>query len=349
MKKLLPAVLIILLILVVIIVVKNRMTDKTASQSFKRDHSLVVQVKPDTLDICSFNIQFLGSFKKRDDAALADILKGYDIVVVQELVAPPYDGVYPDGKAFTGDKEAAEFFDAMQGHGFSYLLSEEDTGTGDKNHKKSSSTEWFVSFYKPDIVSTASELPHGFLAEDRSNNDDYERVPYAFPFRSANGRLDFVLVSVHLQPGDRPAERERRAHELASIDGWIQQHDEVEKDFIILGDMNIYDAEELSEITPPGYLSLNDECRMTNTLSVSGKGEPYDHVMFNPAYTTEIDRAFDFVVIDLVSAMRPYWTLDAPYPGDPYVHNTFKQYYSDHFPVVFQMITPVQDDDGLAM
>ena len=260
-----------------------------------------------------------------------------------------YQAFKSDRKAYSGDKEAAEFFNAMQKHGFSYLLSEEDTGTGDKIHMKSSSTEWFVSFYKPNIVSTASQLPAGFLAEDRSNNENFERVPYAFPFQTANSNLDFVLVSVHLQPGNRPAERERRAHELASINEWIKENSSVENDIIILGDMNIYDAEELAEITPEGFVSLNDECRLTNTLSVSGKGEPYDHVMFDPTSTSEIDQTFDIVVIDLVEAMRPFWQEDAPYPGDPYVHNTFKQYYSDHFPVVFRLITPAHDDDGLAL
>ncbi len=349
MKKVLLALLIIILVILAIYFLTRQKPGSLESQAFKQDRMLINGENPDTLEVCSFNIQFLGSFKKRDDAALADILKDYDIVVVQELVAPPYDGVYPDGQSYTGDKEAAEFFDAMQSHGFSYLLSEEDTGTGDKIHKKSSSTEWFVSFYKPNIVSTASDLPQGFLAQDRSNNDDYERVPYAFPFRAANNRLDFVLISVHLQPGARPAERERRAHELASIGGWIDEHDDVEKDFIILGDMNIYSAEELTAVTPQGFISLNDECRMTNTLSTAGKGQPYDHVMYNPGFTTEIDAAFDLYVINLVEVMRPYWTADAPYPGDPYVHNTFKQYYSDHFPVVFRLITPMQDDDGLAM
>jgi hypothetical protein len=50
----------------------------------------------DTLTICSFNIQFLGHFKKKDDNALAEILKDSDIVVVQELVTPPIAGTYPD-------------------------------------------------------------------------------------------------------------------------------------------------------------------------------------------------------------------------------------------------------------
>ena len=349
MKKILVVSFVIILVAVIVYVLSSRKKGALESQSMQRDKLSIAAIWPDTIEVCSFNIQFLGSFKKRDDEALADILKDYDIVVVQELVAPPYDGIYPDGESYTGDTEAAEFFDAMQDHGFSYWLSEEDTGTGDDIHKKSSATEWFVSFYKPNIVAAAFDLPHGFLAEDRSNNADFERVPFAFSFRSSNHRLDFVLISVHLQPGDRPSERERRAHELSTISTWIEENSIAEQDHLILGDMNIYDAEELADITPPGFLSLNDECRMTNTLSIAGKGEPNDHVMYNPAATSEIDAPFDIFVVDLINAMRPYWQEDAPFPGDPYVHNTFKQYYSDHFPVVFRLITPMQDDDGVAM
>ncbi len=42
-----------------------------------------------TLEICSFNIQFLGHFKDRDDESLAALVKDFDIVFVQELVTPP--------------------------------------------------------------------------------------------------------------------------------------------------------------------------------------------------------------------------------------------------------------------
>jgi endonuclease/exonuclease/phosphatase family metal-dependent hydrolase len=346
MKKTIIFIIIGVVLLVVLWALFCNPKTTTVQQSSVLQDKDITSVATDTLEICSFNIQFLGSFKKRDDAALADILKSYDIVVVQELVAPPYDGVYPDGKSYKGDKEAAEFFDAMSSHGFVYMLSEEDTGTGDKIHQQSTSTEWFVTFFKPNAVSTASDLPSGFLAEDRSNHPDYERVPYAFPFRTRKGAMDFVLISVHLQPGDSPDERDRRAHELASIANWIDANDASEKDFIILGDMNIYDAEELSSVTPAGYLSLNDECRLTNTLSIdASKGEPYDHVMYHTVNTTEIDKDYDLTVINLIDVMKPYWTISEPYPGDPYDHNTFKQYYSDHFPVVFRMITPARDDD----
>lgn len=175
----------------------------------------------ESIDICSFNIQFLGHFKKKDDASLADILKNYDIVVIQELVAPPYEGKFPDDTDYTPDAEAAEFFDAMDSLGFKYVLSEEDTGTNNEIHKNTSATEWWVAFYMDDKVDPAVDLPSGFLADDRSNHDDYERVPYAFAFKTEDEKMDFVLISVHLKPGDSNADQSRRKHELETIASWM--------------------------------------------------------------------------------------------------------------------------------
>lgn len=299
----------------------------------------------ESLKVCSFNIQFLGSSKSRDDVALSKILKDYDIVVIQELVAPPYPGTFPDNTPFKPDAESAEFFDEMKSLGFKYSLSEEDTGTGDRNHINSFATEWWVSFYKPEKVKVASDLPSGFLAEDRTNHDNYERVPYAFAFRTNDENLDFILVSVHLKPGSPKASKERRKNELAAIANWVNDNDETEKDFIILGDMNIENQEELASATPAGFISLNDECVPTNT-NVNGP-KPYDHVMYNVTYTKEIDEDFDFKVVDLIAAMKIPWEESSTdsYPGDPYNHNEFRKYYSDHHPVVFIMTIPENDDD----
>jgi len=298
-----------------------------------------------TIAICSFNIQFLGNSTARDDAGLAEIVKGNDIVVVQELVAPPYAGVYPDGEAYDGDVAAAEFFEEMKSRGFEYVLSEEDTGTGPDIHKHSSATEWWVAFYKPESVDVANGLPHGFLNSDRSDNLNYERVPFAFAFRSKEGSLDFVLISVHLQPGKESTSKIRRHHELDSIARWIDKNDAIEKDFIILGDMNIEDCEELGQVTPKSFVSLNSNCLPTNT-NINGP-KPYDHVMYRPATTQfDIDSHYQFKVIDLISGMRSRWdegTLGA-YPGDPYDHNKFRRYYSDHHPVRFQMLVNADDD-----
>lgn len=295
------------------------------------------------ISVCSFNIQFLGNSRSRDDAALADVVAPYDIVVIQELVSPPYAGTFPDGKPVKPDPESAEFFDAMRGHGFQYVISEEDTGTGDKIHRNGSSTEWWVSFYKPNRVAPANDLPHGFLANDRSNHDYFERVPYAFGFRTLEAKLDFVLISVHLQPGDGPKNRARRAQELGAISAWIDSHDQAEHDFIILGDMNIENAKELNAVTPPGFISLNDECRPTNTNVNSPK--PYDHVMVNTTWTNEVDLTYDMQVINLLEEFRDDWHSSDPYPGAPYNHNAFRAVYSDHHPVVFHLTVPAADDD----
>ena len=302
-----------------------------------------------SLAIASFNIQFLGLSTRRDDPALAMILRDFDIVVVQELVAPPFAGKFPDGSDFKPDKEAAGFFLAMTSLGFDYELSEEDTGTGPDKHNNGSATEWWVVFYKADKVAPAAGLPTEFLDQDRTDNVHYERVPYAFAFRTPDNKLDFVLISVHLMPD--AGGKARRAEELATIAGWVDGHDAQEKDFIILGDMNMEDCDELGAATPAGLLSLNDECEATNTNVNAPK--PYDQVMYRPAFTREIDRPFDFRVYNLIEAMRPFWNSTDPYPGGSlnpiglpaYDHNKFRAFYSDHHPVVFKMLVPAVDDD----
>ena len=58
-----------------------------------------------------------------------------------------------------------------------------------------------ITYYKSNKVGPATDIPSGFLATDRSANPSYERVPYAFDFRTPDNNLDFVLISVHLAPG----------------------------------------------------------------------------------------------------------------------------------------------------
>lgn len=308
-----------------------------------------------SVSICSFNIQFLGQSTIRDNASLAELVSGYDIVVVQELLAPPYAGAFLDGAPFRPDPEATAFFDEMKSHGFRFVLSEEDTGKSASNKNNGSATEWFVVFYRPNGITTANDLPSGFLASDRTANVDYDRVPYAFSFRTRDNNLDFVLISVHLRPSPGTVNAARRKHELASIGRWVQSRNSPEKDYIILGDMNIESAAELISATPPGFKSVNyykadaqhpaDYCLPTNTNRNSRK--PYDHVMLNLTHTREYDSSSGFKVIDLVQAMRSKWPQpsDDPYPGDPYDHDAFRFVYSDHNPVVVQLIVPDRDDD----
>jgi len=299
------------------------------------------------LDIVSFNIQFLGNPKHRDEKALAALLSPFDIVAIQELVAPPYEGSFPDGTSYRPDQEAARFFDEMSASGFDFVLSEEDTGTNDGLHNNGTATEWWVTFYKPDLVELDTTLPHGFLAGDRSNHADYERVPYATAFRTLAGGNDFVLVSVHLKPGNSTADKNRRKHELDSVAAWVDTNDNVEKDFFILGDMNFKDCAEIMSITPTGYQALNTgaSCLTTNT-NVNGP-RPYDNVLLPATAANGLASGGHFTVVNLIEAMRVAWFEDFnhPYPGDaPYNHNAFRARYTDHHPVKFRLLIGSDDD-----
>lgn len=298
------------------------------------------------LTFCSFNIKFLGHYKDRKNDVLVNVLRDYDVVAIQELVAPPYPMQYPDGTAAKQDAQAAAFFDRMRAVGFDYVLSEEDTGRSMSNHSNGTGTEWFAVFYKPGQLASADDLPGDFLDADRSANPVYDRVPCAFGFRTTGGTLDFVLIDVHLAQGAGTAARTRRRGELAAIGRWVDEHDEAEKDFVILGDMNIEDSAELTQTTPTGFVSLNTGCLATNCAAVTGGGKPFDHVMYRASWTTEMDPTFGFQVVNLIEAVRPTWSAaDGPFPGDPYNATTFPLTYSDHHPVTFRMIVPEVDDD----
>ena len=140
--------------------------------------------KIDTISICSFNIQFLGHFKARDNNTLSKILKPYDIVVIQEMVAPPVSGTFPsNGQKYKSDVESKAFVSAMQEQGFSYWLSTEDTGPT-RNHVNSSASEWWITFYREAVVVPDSTRYFGFLDTALAGSLLFERVPFCLPFKS---------------------------------------------------------------------------------------------------------------------------------------------------------------------
>ncbi|MCK4513560.1 hypothetical protein KAW64_17550, partial [bacterium] len=117
--------------------------------------------------------------------------------------------------------------------------------------------------------------------------------------------------------------------------------------FIILGDMNIENEDELLDSAPAGFVSMNSECWPTNTNPNSPM--PYDHVMYRPEYTSdEIDEGYGMWIVDLLASMEATWDTDSlgPYPGDTlnYSVSEFREYYSDHNPIEFRMASTGDDD-----
>lgn len=281
------------------------------------------------VNVSTFNIKWLGYSKVRDNDGIAKLMSNgnRDIIFIQELVSPPMDIEIngTQGWIIKGDKESAAFFEAMTRQGYDYVLSNEDTGTGDNIHNNSSTTEWFVAFYKKDKLTL---LDSGYIAEDRSNNDDYERVPYYFTFKNSSG-MDFTIISTHLKPGSSKADADRRYHELGSIVSWVFGQAAIgsERDFIILGDMNVYNCATLDERVDKLFSRANRECLNSNLK----KTEPFDQVLYIDKYT-EID---NYDVIDLYNAFG----LPSSTPSKEVISK-----YSDHHPVFFTIIGDGDDD-----
>lgn len=297
----------------------------------------------DTLKICSFNIQFLGHFQTRENAVLADVVKNNDIVVVQEMVAAPVDGFYPDGTPFKADKESGAFVAEMTKRGFSYWMSTEDTGPT-KNHTPTTASEWWIVFYKNSKVLPDTNRCYGFVAQPLVANTPYDRVPYAFPFKTVHGKSNFTLVSVHLHPDDGKTDVIARKAELDALVSWMTTVKESNKDFFVLGDCNIYDQKEFVDYKTKNITSLNEACVSTNSLQYGdvAKGEPYDHVFYS-SFSTEDLVKNSFKVVDLKAEILKL-VAAGTYQLEPYVHDDFRTKFSDHLPVTFQLVTGKDTD-----
>lgn len=249
-----------------------------------------------------------------------------DLVFIQELVAPPIPVQTTTGETIKADSEATAFFQAMHDYGYEYILSDEDTGTGDKIHVNSSATEWFVAFYKSENLTL---IDSGFVADDRSNHDDYERVPYYFTFK-AKDEMDFTVVSTHLKPGNKKSDADRRYHELHSLVSWVfaKAATTSERDYILLGDMNVYNCKVLKQRLDPLFSLANTRCQNSNLKMT----EPYDQVLYIEQYT-DIDK---YEVID----MYKVFNIPTSTPNNEVIAK-----YSDHHPVFFTIVG-IGDDDN---
>lgn len=356
-------------------------------KSAKYQVEYVSQFQPvdaDHLSVCTWNIQWVGHWKAKKNADIANVLRHCDVAVIQEIVTPPWDvTVVTDGNPATqktitlkGDVESKAFVDAMKSVGFDGIeLSPEDTGPT-RNHINTTASEWYAIFFKSQKAEIAKNLPNGFLSAPLAANPVYSRVPYAFGIRARhNGKpsVDMVLISVHLHAtGDNEPTRRckaRRIREFHFINQWIterkEQHVSQEKDYFVLGDMNIEDLEEVEAFmgqsptwlktetakiedetafevpeNPAAQMNLRNVRSMNYLVdSKDMKGtnlkrdKAYDHVMHYT--TTTLDLVPTLQIVDLTKTFH----LES-FPNA----NSFVQAYSDHNPLRF-VITLGADRD----
>lgn len=293
---------------------------------------------PRLLNACSFNMRFIGSGDHKQYQAMADMLAVYDLVIVQELVAPPETLTFA-GITIASSMGSETFFTVMHSKGFAHALSEGKTGDNN-NTTRGNTSEYFVVFYKPNVL-TYVPARSGFIDAPLVANNVFSRVPWKFHFRTVDGTLDFTAIDVHLKPDQGNASA--RKAELAFVAAHANA--DGERDQLIVGDMNFYTCAEMEAALPSGYSSLNAACLITNIAAV--EKHPYDHVMYREQYTGNDMVNGSFEVLPLQTLMKAKWDPDdGVYPTVPPKSSAFYGgYFSDHNPVAWRMRYGVHDDD----
>lgn len=299
----------------------------------------------EALEICTYNIKWLGYSTTRDNETLSRVLSSFDLVAIQEIVAPPYPGEFPSGEPYEPDTEVAAFFDEMMARGFEPLLSAEDTGSQPTNGDNSSRTEWFAVFYNPAILVPVPDLPMAYIEADVTGNPVFDRVPCSFSLRYLKTGFDFVLVSVHLHSGNGPRDREVRAEELARIEEWIEVQTTGEQHYMVVGDMNFSSCEEICDSAPMSlrYLDPEKDGRCLDSSASPSEDHPYDFAFFTEAIS--VDEDFGIRALDLFHGLAAIWDPYEFSSQPAYSISEFADQYSDHNPVFFRILVPSADQD----
>jgi endonuclease/exonuclease/phosphatase family metal-dependent hydrolase len=235
----------------------------------------------DEFRIATFNIQVFGTTKagKPDVmAVLAEIVRQYDIVAVQEI---------KDAR----NKVPGQFLKAINADGSAYDMRVSDR-TGQQPNDRSSREQYAYYF---DTETVTSDGP-GVLFDD-SAEDLFQREPYLARFIAKGGNFSFVLASIHTKP-------DRAVTEIAAlvyVVSWARDQWPEEDDVIVLGDFNAgcdYAAPHVLdslELAGPDYIWIVPHDADTN---LAGRACAYDRIVTTTgtaddfADNWDVDRAF---------------------------------------------------------
>lgn len=298
--------------------------------------------------VASFNIAELGEgghSATRDWLAIAKMLADnkLDLIAIQEV------GVGPQA-----DEELALLVGKMNGCAdgdpqYVYLITPQ---SGD---------ERCAFIYRAPVVHEGEVL---WLDDDkdagnpRKGGKVFFRIPVAVGFQARD--FDFVLVSMHLHWTDV----EQRGREVAALKQFLSDDSDVEKDWIVVGDMNRYGKctktgskpfdkllagnwkpkyrfPLLEAITEPDDMKIWKAPKDEYGTTISGNGAIYDQIIITSgAYREfETDDPVFGTNVGIIAFDRE----------EPYVsqtdHNRVKYSVSDHRPIWAQFRVDAGDDD----
>lgn len=211
----------------------------------------------EVLKVGAFNIQVFGKTKASKPevmAVLADIIRTYDLVAIQEIRDS-------SGTALPSLMSRVN----SDGSSYSYVVSE--------RLGRTSSKEQYAYIYNSNTVQltgTAHTYP------EPSGTDPFHRQPYITSFQVINGNYDAVIIVIHTDPDEATEE----INGLADVVAYARQAYPGEQDFIILGDFNAdgsyYNENSVSSISGNEYAWVIDNSQDTTVASSSNT---YDRIV----------------------------------------------------------------------
>ena len=172
------------------------------------------------ITIATFNIQIFGESKRSKPqvmAVLCDVVWNFDIMAIQEL---------------RDDTETTLpfYLDQINSKNGSKFATVSSPRLG-----RTSSKENYAFVYDTDSVSFIEGSNHTFTdPPDGTTVDLFQREPFIARFRTVSGDFDFVIIDIHSEPDNTPAELDN----MSRVMDWAKSLFPEEDDFIILGDMN---------------------------------------------------------------------------------------------------------------
>ena len=196
-------------------------------------------------------------------------------------------------------------------------------------------------------------------ANPRAGGETFFRIPVAASFTAGN--FDFVVVSSHLTWGDT----DRRRREYRVLRNFLRDEDDVEDDYIVLGDMNRYGKFNvgspnkpfnellrsnfqnryrfplLEAVTDPDDMTLHFVATDDLSTTIAQSRNTYDQFIitegtFNEFGTTNPVLGTHIGII----------AFDQQAHFSNMSHNQIKYEVSDHRPVWIRLRIDLADDDG---
>ncbi|MDP6447626.1 MAG: endonuclease/exonuclease/phosphatase family protein [Pirellulaceae bacterium] len=252
---------------------KRDESESAGGSSYVSVDAPAVDRQGDSIRIASFNIQTFGSTKLSKPhvlAALARIVRQYDVIAIQEIRAKEQD-ILP------------RFIAKINEEGLSY-----DYVIGERLGRTHSKEQYAFVFNRASV-----EVDRNQMYTVSDPDDLLHREPLVAWFRvrgpDPEAAFTFTLINIHTDPDEAGSE----VAALRDVFDLVRNDGRGEDDVILLGDLNV-DDQHLGPLAE----NANIEWTVSGTPTNTRGSAQYDNVLFDRLATTEftgVSGVFDFL------------------------------------------------------